>query len=137
MSYALAASLQEAVFQRLSGDAPLASLVGDAIYDRLPTGPMPDTYVTLGPEDVWDRSDKSGHGAWHRLTVSVITEGGGFHAAKKVAAAISDALVDAELALARGRLTGLHFFRAQAKRAGTGDLRRIDLTFRARVDDSF
>ncbi len=135
MSYAVAASLQEAVFQKLSSDGALNALVGSAVYDALPAGTVPPTYVTLGPEDVRDRSDKSGAGAWHRFTVSVITESGGFYAAKQVAAAINDALVDADLILARGRLAGLHFFRARARREGNGDLRRIDLTFRARVQD--
>lgn len=136
MSYATAAALQEAVFQQLTADSALGALVGTAIYDALPVGNLPTTYVTLGPEDARDRSDKSGPGAWHRFTVSVITEGEGFFAAKQVAAAINDALVGADLTLTRGRLAGLHFFRARARREGTGDLRRIDLTFRARVDDT-
>ena len=34
----VAAALQEAVYQRLSGDAALAALVGGAIYDALPPG---------------------------------------------------------------------------------------------------
>lgn len=136
MSYATAAALQEAVFQQLTADSALGALVGTAIYDALPVGNLPTTYVTLGPEDARDRSDKSGPGAWHRFTVSVITEGEGFFAAKQVAAAINDALVGADLTLTRGRLAGLYFFRARARREGTGDLRRIDLTFRARVDDT-
>ena len=136
MSYAAAAALQEAVFQKLSGDTTLGTLVGGAVYDALPVGNLPATYVTLGPEDARDRSDRSGGGAWHRFTISVITEGEGFHAAKQVAGAINDALVGADLTLTRGRLAGLHFFRARARREGTGDLRRIDLTFRARVDDT-
>lgn len=136
MSYAAAAALQEAVFQKLTGDSTLGALVGGAVYDALPVGNLPPTYVTLGPEDARDRSDKSGGGAWHRFVISVVTEGEGFHAAKQVAAAINDALVGADLSLARGRLAGLYFYRARARREGTGNLRRIDLTFRARVDDT-
>ena len=136
MCYAAAAALQEAVYQRLSGDSTVGALVGSAVYDALPAGNLPTTYVTLGPEDVRDRSDKTGSGAWHRFTVSVITETEGFYAAKQVAAAINDALVGADMNLTRGTLAGLHFFRARAKREGTGNLRRIDLTFRARVDDT-
>lgn len=136
MSYGVSAALQEAVYQRLSGDAALTALVGGAIYDALPPGSLPEIYVTLGPEEARARSDRSGGGAWHRFTVSVVTDGAGFHAAKEVAAAISDALVNADLVLARGRLAGLHFFRARAQREGSGALRRIDLTFRARVDDT-
>jgi hypothetical protein len=136
MSYAVAAALQEAVFQRLSADSGLAALVGDAIFDALPAGLVPQTYVTLGPEEVRDRSDATAGGAWHRFTVSVVTENVGFLTAKEVAGAVSDALVGADLALARGRLSNLDFLRARARRESGGQLRRIDLTFRARVDDT-
>ncbi|MEM6482044.1 MAG: DUF3168 domain-containing protein [Pseudomonadota bacterium] len=136
MSYGTAAALQEAVYQRLSVDPVLDTLVSGAIYDTLPTGTLPPLYVTLGPEEARARSDRSGGGAWHRFTVSVIAETAGFHAAKTVAAAVSDALVDAPLTLSRGAISGLHFFRARAQREGAGALRRIDLTFRARVDDT-
>ena len=135
MSYGVSAALQEAVFQKLTGDAALAGLVGSAIYDAIPAGTLPQTYVTIGPEDVRVRSDQSGSGAWHRFAVSVVSDGAGFHTAKEIAGAISDALVDADLALGRGRLVALNFFGAQARREGTGALRRIDLTFRARVED--
>ncbi len=136
MSYANSAALQEAVYQRLSSDAVLTTLVGSAIYDALPTGQLPQTYITLGPEDARERADGTGKGAWHRFIVSVVTDAAGFHEAKEVAAAISDALVDAELTLARGQLVALHFFRARARLEGKGDLRRIDITFRARVEDT-
>ncbi len=136
MSYAAAAALQAAIYQRLAADPALAAQVGTAIYDALPSGALPSLYVTLGPEDVRDRSDRTGAGAWHRFSVSVITESAGFQAAKDVAASINDALVDADLTLTRGRLAGLHFERARARRDGGGQLRRIDMTFRARIDDT-
>lgn len=136
MSYGIAAALQEAVYQKLSGDPTLTALVGGEVYDVLPAGTLPRTYVTLGPEDARARADGSGQGAWHRFTVSVVTDGAGFHAAKEAAAAVSDALVDANLTLSRGRLAALHFYRARARREGKGDLRRIDLSFRARVEET-
>ncbi|MEM6576990.1 MAG: DUF3168 domain-containing protein [Pseudomonadota bacterium] len=136
MSYGTAAALQQSVYQRLVADPVLATLVDGAIYDTLPQGSLPPIYITLGPEDVRVRSDRTSGGAWHRFTVSVVTETAGFHAAKTVAAAVSDALVDAPLALSRGTMSGLHFFRARAQREGAGALRRIDLIFRARVDDT-
>ncbi|GAB4283448.1 MAG: DUF3168 domain-containing protein [Roseovarius sp.] len=136
MSYGMAAALQEAVYQRLAGDAALAALVGDAIFDAPPPGPVPHIYVALGPEEVRARADGSGQGAWHRFTVSVIATRAGFQAAKEVAGAVSDALIDAPLALSRGQLVGLQFERAQARREGRGDRRRIDLRFRARVAET-
>ena len=136
MSYGVGAALQAAVYQALIADAQLSALVGAAIFDAVPAGSLPALYVTLGPEDVRDRSDKTGAGAEHSLTVSVVTEAAGFLIAKQVATAISDVLVDAALTLSRGRLVALKFYRARARREGTGGIRRIDLTFRARVDDT-
>jgi hypothetical protein len=135
MSYALAGALQAAVFARVSGDAVVAGLVGDAVYDAAPPGVLPSLYISLGPEVVRDRSDKTGAGAEHEFTVSVLSDAAGFAAAKAVAAAVSDALVDAQMTLTRGRLVGLWFLRAKAARVGSGERRRIDLTFRARVED--
>jgi hypothetical protein len=136
MSYAVSSALQAAVFQKLSNDPALAALVGGSIYDALPNGPLPDTYVLLGEEQARDASDGTGAGAWHRFTVAVISDEAGFHTAKAVAAAVNDALNDAPLALARGHLVALNFFRARARREGTGDTRRVDIVFRARVDDT-
>ena len=53
-----------------------------------------------------------------------------------VATAISDVLVDADLTLSRGSLVGLYFVSAKARRVQDSDVRRIDLKFRARVEDN-
>ncbi|WP_299982705.1 DUF3168 domain-containing protein [uncultured Ruegeria sp.] len=136
MSYGVSAALQAAVFQQLSGDAQVSTLSGGAIYDAVPAGTVPRTYVTLGPEEVREASDQSGVGAVHRFTVSVVSEAAGFGAAKKLAGAVCDALEDTALVLDRGRLVGLWFERARARRTGTGGaIRQIDLRFRARVED--
>ncbi|MBE0452077.1 MAG: DUF3168 domain-containing protein [Roseovarius sp.] len=136
MSYGVAAALQVAIYERLAGNATLGALVGGAIHDAVPKGRAPDLYVTLGPEEVRERGDGSGAGAEHRVTVSVISEAAGFLAAKQAAGAVSDALDGAALGLSRGRLVALSFLRARAVRSGAGQRRRVDLTFRARVDDS-
>ena len=112
-----------------------AALTGVPVYDAVPSGGGTGTFVLIGPEDVVDQSDKTGGGAEHRLMISVISDASGFLAAKLVAVAVSDALVNAPLTLVRGRLVGLHFMRAAAKRIDDGDVRRIDLTFMARVQD--
>jgi len=135
MSYAVAAALQRAVFARLTGDTILTALVGSAIYDALPTGTLPPLYVVLGSEEVRDASDKTGAGANHTFTISVVTESAGFAIAKEAAAAVSDALVDADLNLDRGTLVALNFYKAKAARVGTGAMRQINLMFRARVSD--
>ncbi|MFK7938054.1 MAG: DUF3168 domain-containing protein [Roseovarius sp.] len=136
MSYAPAAALQQAVYAHLTNDVAVTTLLGPHIYDAMPVGTPPATYAILGAEDARDRSDCTGAGAQHNLIISVLTEASGFHGAKQVAAAISDALHNADLTLSRGQLIDLTFYRARAKLEGTGDKRRIDLTFRARVDDT-
>ena len=136
MSYAISPSLQTAIFQQLYTDPTLVGLVGSQIFDAIPSGAVPDIYVALGPEKVRDWSDKTGGGAVHELTISVVSQGAGFAAAKEAACAVSDALVDADLTLTRGTLVGLRFYKAAAARVGTGDTRRIDLIFRARVSDA-
>ena len=135
MSYAMAGALQAAVYDALTNDTTLSGLVGNDIYDAVPTGTLPETYVSLGRERVRDASDQSGHGADHRLEISVITTQPGFAGAKQIAAAISDTLNDADLNMSRGRLVFLHFERAEARRIDANSGREIVLRFRARVDD--
>ena len=134
MSYGTAAALQAAIYQRLMADSALDALVGGAVYDSVPPGTVTGTYVSIGPEDVRDASDQVGRGAFHEFVVSVVTDQAGFQSAKAVAAAVSDALTGATLVLARGRLVGLWFLKARARRVEKADMRRIDLTFRARTE---
>jgi len=129
MSYGAAPALQQAVFQRLTGFPALAAV---AIYDAVPPSAT-GTFVLIGPEEARDQSDKSGAGAEHQLVISVITDATGFLSIKTTASDISDALIDAPLMLARGTLVNLMFLRASARRIEEGEIRRIDLTFRARV----
>ncbi|KEJ90206.1 DUF3168 domain-containing protein [Sulfitobacter donghicola] len=135
MSYAISAALQEAIFGALTADAALGALVGDGIYDALPVGSLPDLYVLLGSETVREASDGSGAGAVHFINISVVTTNAGFSSAKIAAAAVSDALHEAQMPLTRGSLISLRFERATAKRVDAASARQIDLRFRARVQD--
>ncbi|KGJ04815.1 Protein of unknown function [Paracoccus halophilus] len=137
MSYAATAALQVAVYQALRQSPALTDLVGDAIYDAMPVAAPTGTYVALGPEDVKDAGDMTGAGAMHDFVVSVLSgsdEASGFGAVKEVAVAVSDTLESAAIALDRGHLAGLWFLRARARRAEKGAGRRVDMTFRARID---
>ncbi len=134
MSYGIAAALQEAVYGALTADTTVATLSGGAIHDALPRVPVPDLYVSLGPEQARDRSDKTGAGALHDFPVTVVTDGAGFHAAKVLAAAISDVLTGANLTLSRGQVVYLRFLRARARQRK--DRRDIELWFRAHVDEN-
>lgn len=131
MSYGSAAALQAAIYQRLMATAGLA---GVPVVDALPKGAGKGTFILIGPEEVVDASDASGAGAEHRLTISVISDATGFRAVKDVAVAVSDSLGEAQLVLLRGRLVSLRFLRAVARRLDEGAVRRIDLSFRARIE---
>lgn len=134
MTYALAAALQQSIFQHLAADAAVTSALGSDLFDAMPSGSLPQIYAVLGAEEVLDRSDASRRGARHRFTVSVFTSAAGFVVAKEAAAAICDALIDAPLTLSRGRLVGLWFERASAQRLDDGG-RSITLLFAARLED--
>lgn len=131
MSYQAAAALQAAVFARLSG---FPALAGVSIVDAMPPGTAPGSFVLIGPEQVVDQSDKTGGGAEHRFEVAVISDASGFVSAKTLAGAVSEALVDAGLTLTTGSLVSIGFLRATARRLDGGALRRIDMTFRARIE---
>ncbi|MCK0166891.1 DUF3168 domain-containing protein [Jannaschia sp. S6380] len=134
MTYAMSESLQSAVYDRLSGDADLDALVAGAVFDSVPER-APDLFVALGPEKASDRSDATAGGAIHQVRISVVTRRQGFMAAKAVAGRVSDILSGAAMPLARGRLVSMRFLKAQAKRDEGEGTRRIDLWFRARLDD--
>ena len=132
MSYGVAAALQAAVYQALVA-AP--ALSGVTVQDAAPSGTLAGTYVSLGPEEVRERITTTSGGAVHEFAVSVVTDTASFAALKEIAGAVSDALVDQAPAMTRGRIVTLAFLRASARRVAEGDLRRIDLTFRAHVED--
>ncbi|MFG6081232.1 DUF3168 domain-containing protein [Paracoccus litorisediminis] len=135
MSFAASVALQAAVYRALRQHEGLGLLVGDAIYDALPVEAPSGTHVALGQDDVRDAGDATGAGSAHDFTVSVLSgAGAGFSGVKMAAAAVTDALEGAALALGRGHLVGLWFLRSRAKRTENGAGRRVDLTFRARID---
>lgn len=136
MTYAVAESLQTAIYAHLMTDPAVDTLVEGAVYDDVPPD-APDLFVAIGAERATGVGDSGGAGAIHLLEISVVTRREGYLAAKAVAVAVSDALSGTDLTLARGRLVSLRFLRANAKRDKTEGTRRIDLTFRARTDDSW
>lgn len=129
MRYRGAAQLQAAIHARLS------AVAGVPVVDALPPGPAPATYVLVGAEEVRDASDLSGPGAEHRVTVSVISAAAGFLAGKDVAARLTEAMEDGLPSPEEGRIVSVRLVRAMARRAEAGALRRIDLTFRIRVEE--
>jgi hypothetical protein len=131
MSYHAAAVLQSALYGVLSS-AP--ALSGVSILDAMPPGTAPSTFVLIGPEVAIDQSDGSGPGAEHRFVISVISDATGFLSVKTIAAAVSQSVLDGSMTLASGNLVSVNFLKAVAQRLEQGNTRRIDMTFRARVE---
>ncbi|WP_299818573.1 DUF3168 domain-containing protein [uncultured Jannaschia sp.] len=134
MTYAISEALQLAVYQNLATNPVIAQLTGGAIFDSVPD-PAPDLFIAMGPEKVRSRADSYGASVIHEFRVSIVTRRQGFRAAKAMAAKVSDSLIEAEFSLSRGTLVSLSFLRAEAKRDEGEGTRRIDLWFRARLDD--
>lgn len=131
MSYQAGAALQAGVYGCLTAWPGLENVL---IADALPAGAVPETWVLIGAEEVRDASDVSGAGAEHRLELSVLSRAAGFHDAKIIAGEIAEALGAGGLSVAGHRVCGVWFHRARASRQQGGALRRIDLTFRVRLD---
>lgn len=130
MSYALAGAVQAAVHAALMAGGDLA---GVPVLDAVPPGGAGGTFVLIGAEEVRDASDATGAGAEHRVEISVRSDAAGFQAAKGVAAAVCTEMEGLALP-GPGRVVGVRFLKAVAKRSGDGAERRIDLTFRVRVE---
>ncbi|MEM1273871.1 MAG: DUF3168 domain-containing protein [Pseudomonadota bacterium] len=133
MSYVLSDALQTAVYETLTADATLMSLVDGAIYDALPTGQVPELYVNFGAERVRDRSDASVRAALHEFAVTVISDTPGYLSAKKAAGRIAEILDDSKPDLSRGRVVRMDFFKATAR--VRGKRREVEIWFRAFVED--
>lgn len=135
MSYAAAAALQRALFARLTESGIPAAMAGIPVVDAQTGGALPDTYIALGPEKVRDASTKTSRGADHRVTITVTSATGGFQQVKQIAGGVCEQLESVMPPLETGQLCALDFVRAQATRGPSGATRRIDLTFRAIIDD--
>lgn len=137
MSFTASLALQAALYQALRADAALQALIGDAVYDAMPATAPSGTFVSLGPEEVRDAGDITGAGARHDFVISVLSgrdDSGGFAQVKEVAAEVSRLIETVTPSLPAGQLVGMWFLRAKARRTENGAGRRIDLTFRARID---
>lgn len=137
MSYHLSASLQRAIYQRLSSNPEVAALVGAAIHDApvaLRADDASADYVTLGEESVRANDTKTSRGAIHDFTVTAHSARDGFERVKRIAGAVCASLVDAPLELDAGRLVALRFLQAKAERGRAPEKRRVALRFRAVVD---
>ncbi len=139
MSLALSGELQGAIYTALVNDTALVALVGAEIYDApLPSGgALPEgEHVTLGEEAVKPFNTMTSRGSVHDVDIFVHSTASGFSAAKEVIKAIGDALDDATLPLAGGYMVRLQFLKARARRGVAPELRRVELRFRAVLEEN-
>ncbi len=149
MTAALSLPLQRALYAHLTSDpAVLAALGGPHLYDAPPHADAPGArrgraFVLIGEERVDPWFDQSADGAEHRLQFRVVSFSPGFSEAKRIAGALSDALLGPPPALERGRIVRVQFLGSEARRGGAGGAdgaaelvsRRVDLRFRAILED--
>ncbi|MEM9780862.1 MAG: DUF3168 domain-containing protein [Pseudomonadota bacterium] len=139
MTYALAWPLQQAMFAQISTDPAVMAVADGRIFDAPP--PLPEdasaepAYAVIGDESVQDWSSADGAGAAHTLGVSVFASERSFAEAKRLAGAISDAVIRTSPVLSRGRVVVASFLSARTRREERDRLRRIDLRFRVLVED--
>ena len=115
----------------------------DVLFPVRVDGPVRPGEAGLGFRPLLDTAGTLHGGSGHTFDWDLIDHDGaefvlaGGLGPDNVAAAIADALLSTQMTLNRGRLIGLWFDRAIAKRTGkAGHIRRIDLRVRARVEDS-
>jgi hypothetical protein len=138
MTYACAWALQRAIYAALTADAAIASEVEGRIWDEPPNGAdiadPAGPYLLIGEDRAEPWSTVSDRGAAHALTLTVVAPAGGFAAAKRVAGAVCDVMLDLP-PLVRGRVVNASFLGGRARRDSGGG-RRVDLRFRVVVEDA-
>jgi hypothetical protein len=124
-----ALALRAAVFQRLAGDAALASLLGGArIHDEPPRGAAPP-YVALA--GVQSRELAGGDAEEHEVSLEVWSREGGLSEALRIADRTVRLLDGAPLVLDGWRLAALAWRFTDAGRTAEPGRRRAVVAFRA------
>ncbi|MDR6952711.1 hypothetical protein J2X65_002070 [Ancylobacter sp. 3268] len=126
-----ATALRAALYQALVADAPLTAALGGARIHDVPPASPDFPYVTLGEAQVLDWSTATERGEEHRLTLHVWSRQGGHGEAHRIAALVQEALHDAALPLAEGRLINLRHTGAEIRRESGGRTYRAIVRFRA------
>lgn len=126
---ALSLALQEAIHGQLSAALPDEV----PVFDAVPTGGLPETYVLLGEGEARPARRVPGVQE-HFAQVVIVTQQRGFATAKAIAAMVSDALAVPPI-LSEGRALSMRLVRERARRGKGQARRRVELTFRARIAD--
>jgi hypothetical protein len=124
-------ALQQAIFEKLAGDAAtVGALGGTRIYDEVPArAEFP--FVTFGQSTERDWTTGTDEGYEHLVTLHVWSRGHGRKEAEAVIAAARDALHDQALSLAGHRLINLRHEYSEARRDTDGETFHGIARFRA------
>lgn len=129
-----AATLQRAIFERLSGDAALTALVGaGGVTDRLP-GKERFPFVVLRSIESRDWSTASEPGEEHVVTIEIWSGKDGNLEAQTIAARVGALLDGAALSLAGHHLVNLLQRGGDVGRDGRSRHHRALLRFRAATE---
>lgn len=124
-------ALKAGILTKLTGDAPLRSLLGGPrIYDETPRG-QPFPFATFGVFIASDNSTSSDRGHETRLEILVFSRDGSTREALLIADRIEALLHDAPLALAGHHLVNLQLVESNTALERDGETTRITLDFRA------
>lgn len=124
-------ALQRAIYQHLSADAALKTLIGDPprIYDDPPeTAPLP--YLVIGPTSITDWKGVDG-GLRHELRFHVFSKYAGRREIKQIVSAVYDALHEAAFPVDDHRLINIRFVFGDVIRRREGDAYQGVIRFRA------
>jgi len=75
MTYLSHTSLQQAIYQTLTGDAALSAIIS-GIYDHVPQG-NPYPFITIGEANIRDWSNLEKPGSEHQFTIRVFSRESG------------------------------------------------------------
>lgn len=129
----LSLNLQTAVYQRLSGYAPLTAIVGLGVYDMPPsTAKYP--YVTIGEDDIIQEDVSCKRSHLVILEVNGWTDYRGYKDVKNIAQAVEDALHDYPLTVDGYRLISLTHRNTQFMRGPDGLLSHSVSVFAAYIE---
>ena len=109
-----AAELQRAVFEALTSDAALSTLIGGRVYDQPPAG-TPFPYVTFGRTSLYDWSTGTESGTEQLFTLHVWSKAKGKKETLAVMEAARSVLEGARLPLETEHLVDLSLEFAEAR----------------------
>lgn len=131
MAASAAWSLQESIFQALTNDPALTTLLGGAhVFDDVPQDAS-FPYVTLAQSEARDWSTGTEEGSEHIVTLHVWSRAGGKKETQAIVEAVQDVLHDADLTLSDHRLINLRQERAEVRLEPDGETYRAILRYRA------